>query len=135
MFRFIDMESVGNIVTLPHSTEDKNSDMATHQLIQEMFKDAAKLEEERMDKFLADAEELHKNNEKEIVGLLKVMVDNSRANSVWETVEMIDEAGVDCRLAWCPGVFHLTLCDYVSLLVAFAADMRECTFFSFAPFA
>ena len=93
MFRFIDMESVGNIVTLPLCTEDKNSDMATHQLIQEMFKDAAKLEEERMDKFLADAEELHKNNEKEIVGLLKVMVDNSRANSVWETVEMIDEAG------------------------------------------
>ena len=93
MFRFVDMESVGNIVTLPHSTEDKNSDIATHQLIQEMFKDAAKLEEERMDKFLADAEELHKNNEKEIVGLLKVMVDNSRANSVWETVEMIDEAG------------------------------------------
>ena len=95
MFRFVDMERVGNIVTLPHSTEDKNSDIATHQLIQEMFKDAAKLEEERMDKFLADAEELHKNNEKEIVGLLKVMVDNSRANSVWETVEMIDEAGED----------------------------------------
>ena len=86
---------MGNIVTLPLSTEDKNSDIATHQLIQEMFKDAAKLEEERMDKFLADAEELHKNNEKEIVGLLKVMVDNSRANSVWETVEMIDEAGED----------------------------------------
>ena len=39
MFRFVDMESVGNIVTLPHSTEDKNSDIATHQLIQEMFKD------------------------------------------------------------------------------------------------
>ena len=95
MFRFVDMERLGNIVTLPLSTEDKNSDFATHQLLQEMFKDAAKLEEERMDKFLADAEELNKNNEKEIVELLKVLVEKSRVNGVLETVEMINEAGED----------------------------------------
>ena len=86
------MERVSNVISLP---EEKSPNIATHQLLLETFKDAATLEEERMDKFLADARELTDRNEQEMLGLLKELVEKSRMKTIWETVEMIDEAGED----------------------------------------
>ena len=77
---------VPNRPSLPEDSSD-------YQMLLETFQMAAEKEGERMDKILADSEELKEQHEKEMVEVLDRMVQTSRLSDVMETIRLIEKVG------------------------------------------
>ena len=82
-----DIEQV--VSTTPSLPEDSSS----YQMLLKTFQVIAEKEGERMDKILADAEELKEQQEKEMVEMLDRMVQTSRLSDVMETIRLIEKVG------------------------------------------